>query len=290
MAGVWPSPSAQRVVPLSAQMSVQYVLVRRGYNPTHDDPLPATPCRNDVFAHDAAGGTDPRGAAAGCASVCAGTGGCAAFWSYDAVAMASTYGRCCLKGVDWVNGSFADPSAWRVIRGGAFYAMQQPPAPPTPPTPAPPTPVPSTSPAARCFLPYRAGSTSGYISRPDSRVRFAALYVERSRSTYNATAADNGLDPYAGYGRFRFSGLLRLRNNETEVRLHTFIDRSIVEVFGQGGRAVTTARVYPSRSDSTAVGLYNAYNSNITFTSMQAWRLGSAALAQPPNSEAKAKV
>ena len=97
-------------------------------------------------------------------------------------------------------------------------------------------------------------------------MRFAALYVERSRSTYNATAAGLGLDPYAGYGRFRFSGLLRLRSNETEVRLHAFIDRSIVEVFGQEGRAVTTARVYPSRGDSTAVGLYNAYNSNITFT------------------------
>jgi hypothetical protein len=66
----------------------------------------------------------------GCAELCVRTASCAAFWSYTDAASSSEFGRCCLKGAGWVNGSF--PTDWRKIPGGGFYAMSGPPAPPTP--------------------------------------------------------------------------------------------------------------------------------------------------------------
>ena len=40
------------------------------------------------------------------------------------------------------------------------------------------------------------------------------------------------------------------------MNLQVFADKSIVEVFSQGGRAVVTARVYPTLPQSTKIGVY----------------------------------
>src|SRR5205823_13036139 len=51
-----------------------------------------------------------------------------------------------------------------------------------------------------------------------------------------------------------YSGPLALSSGET-LRLHVFLDRSVVEVFGNE-RACITSRVYPSRADSLGVELF----------------------------------
>ena len=52
------------------------------------------------------------------------------------------------------------------------------------------------------------------------------------------------------------SGPLQLEEDEL-LRLHVFIDRSILEVFANG-RLCLTSRIYPTRSDSTGIGLFAA--------------------------------
>jgi len=248
-----------------------------GRAPLVDDALPGVPCKSGVFAGDPG---QPDRAANGCADWCGATGGCGAFWSYTAPSSAS-YGRCCLKGAHWVN-STDYAHDWRTIPGGGFYALLGPTRPPTPAPPTPPPTPPPPPPRAACWLPYRAGSTSGYVARAGAGVRYASLYVDRARSSYNATRAAATAEPgggyggYGGYGSFRFSGLLRLLGNESAVRLHAFVDRSIVELFGAGGRAVATARVYPGRADSVRVGAFSAGGAGATLLALDAWEMGSA--------------
>jgi beta-fructofuranosidase len=41
------------------------------------------------------------------------------------------------------------------------------------------------------------------------------------------------------------------------LKLRVFVDRSVVEVFANGGRQAVTRRIYPSRPDSTGVALFS---------------------------------
>lgn len=59
----------------------------------------------------------------------------------------------------------------------------------------------------------------------------------------------------------------------TKLRLHILMDRSSVEVFTNEGRVVLTARVYPTRGDSTGVDLF-AEGGTAALTRLDAWRLG----------------
>ena len=57
------------------------------------------------------------------------------------------------------------------------------------------------------------------------------------------------------------------------LKLHVFIDRSIVEVF-INGRQCVTARVYPDRSDSIGVSL-RAQGKDAKLRSLDAWQMKS---------------
>ena len=57
------------------------------------------------------------------------------------------------------------------------------------------------------------------------------------------------------------------------MKLHVFIDKSIVEVFVNGVQCVA-ARVYPGRGDSLGVSL-KSINKDAELTSAQAWQMRS---------------
>lgn len=66
------------------------------------------------------------------------------------------------------------------------------------------------------------------------------------------------------------SGPLELEQDEL-LRLHVFIDRSILEVFANG-RLCLTSRIYPTRPDSTGVGLFSTGGSAM-LRSMDVWSM-----------------
>lgn len=63
------------------------------------------------------------------------------------------------------------------------------------------------------------------------------------------------------------------RGKGEPIRLHIFLDRSVVEVFANG-KACVAARVYPGREDSLGVSL-RAQGSGATLVSFDAWQMGS---------------
>jgi beta-fructofuranosidase len=82
---------------------------------------------------------------------------------------------------------------------------------------------------------------------------------EETRVVYGAAEGTLGIDR----GRSSLSpdvelgvheGQFALRSEET-LRLHVFLDRSVIEVFA-GGRASITSRVYPSRKDSLGIAAF----------------------------------
>ena len=66
------------------------------------------------------------------------------------------------------------------------------------------------------------------------------------------------------------SGPLELERGEF-LRLHVLIDRSILEVFANG-RLCMASRIFPTRPDSTGVGLVAAGGS-ATLRSMDVWSM-----------------
>jgi beta-fructofuranosidase len=80
----------------------------------------------------------------------------------------------------------------------------------------------------------------------------------------------------SGVGQSNNPGISRCRVEPSEggrVRLHIFLDRSSVEVFANGGRAVITQRIYPN-PQSLDVGFY-VQGEAVHIHSMDIWRLGS---------------
>ncbi len=64
------------------------------------------------------------------------------------------------------------------------------------------------------------------------------------------------------------SGSLGLERGEL-IRLHVFIERSILEVFANG-RLCMTSRIRPTRPDSTGIGLFAA-GGPAALRSMEVW-------------------
>jgi beta-fructofuranosidase len=91
--------------------------------------------------------------------------------------------------------------------------------------------------------------------------RSGILTIDRSRSS---------LDPSAY--RHPLSGRLELDGGES-LRIRVFVDHSIVEVFAND-RLCLTARIYPSREDSTLVGL-RADGGQARLESLRAWEMKS---------------
>ena len=106
-------------------------------------------------------------------------------------------------------------------------------------------------------------------------MRFVQLYVERTKSWLHNASCGKLAD--CGYGRFGYAQTLRLLPTDTSLELHVFADRSIVEAFGQGGRAAVTARVYPTLASSEGVGLYSNIEVDAT---VDAWALKSANVSE----------
>ncbi|MGH2562481.1 MAG: GH32 C-terminal domain-containing protein, partial [Thermomicrobiales bacterium] len=63
------------------------------------------------------------------------------------------------------------------------------------------------------------------------------------------------------------------RSPDEPLRLHVFLDGSVIEVFANG-RASITDRIYPSRPDSLGVGLL-ARAGRATLTSLDVWEMDS---------------
>eukprot|EP00948_MAST-09A_sp_MAST-9A-sp1_P002775 g2775.t1 len=122
------------------------------------------------------------------------------------------------------------------------------------------------------FLPYHNKSISGYIHLPT--LRFMSLYIDRTHSTKMVPITNTNYS----YPKFNYSKLLMVVSNEDAINLHVFVDRSIVEVFAQGGRSVVTARVYPSKPSSTRVGVFNegTVESDVQVLNFDAWELSGA--------------
>jgi len=73
-----------------------------------------------------------------------------------------------------------------------------------------------------------------------------------------------------------FTGIHKapLKSIDGEITLHLFIDRSSVELFGNGGRAVITNRIFPSEG-SDGISLFTE-NGNARLVSLDIWQLKSA--------------
>lgn len=56
------------------------------------------------------------------------------------------------------------------------------------------------------------------------------------------------------------------------VRLHIFVDRSVIEVFADNGRVCLAESVYPTRPDSLGIGLF-AHGGRARLRSMEVWEL-----------------
>jgi sucrose-6-phosphate hydrolase SacC (GH32 family) len=63
----------------------------------------------------------------------------------------------------------------------------------------------------------------------------------------------------------------RLRENES-LRLRIFVDKSVVEVFVNGGRQAAMRRIYPSRKDSVGVSLFSI-GGPASATTIEAWEM-----------------
>ena len=148
------------------------------------------------------------------------------------------------------------------------------------------------------FLPYHGGGASakkvgsvvvsGYIHT--KMIRFMSLYVDRTSTTVAVPVTNTNYT----YPNFNYSKLLMVvleeDNKEEMVKIHAFIDRSIVEVFAQNGRSVVTARVYPFHKSSNRVGMYRrgtGGGKTIQVQSFRAWKMNTALAKEEPEEEHK---
>jgi beta-fructofuranosidase len=102
------------------------------------------------------------------------------------------------------------------------------------------------------------------------------VFLDRNQGELWLDREDASEDPSAFGGRF--GGHVDLDADHTELRV--VLDRSIIEVFVDG-RVTLTARVYPSRADSTGVEVAGSAAA-VADTSLRAWTLGSIWDPAPP--------
>ncbi len=62
--------------------------------------------------------------------------------------------------------------------------------------------------------------------------------------------------------------------SQRTIRLHVFLDRSVIEVF-LDGRATLSSRIYPSRPDSLGVQLFCRQGDRVVFKSVDVWQMAS---------------
>ena len=115
--------------------------------------------------------------------------------------------------------------------------------------------------APGCFLPSYNFSQPAVsaVAQQQSSIKFAQLYIDRTSSWIideNCGSHDKQRGRDCSFGHFGYASTLRVLPRIDEgLRVHVFGDRSIVELFGTDGRAVVTARVYPTLPSSDRLGL-----------------------------------
>ena len=126
------------------------------------------------------------------------------------------------------------------------------------------------------FQPRRASDTSA-AHEFGIKVRCSPDGTEQTRIVYDRLARRLAVDRdrsslSSDVQRGTQAGTLELPAGES-LKLHIFLDRSVVEVYANG-RACVTSRVYPSRSDSLGVDLF-ALGGTIRLKSIDVWQMGS---------------
>ncbi|CAK9181724.1 unnamed protein product [Ilex paraguariensis] len=78
-----------------------------------------------------------------------------------------------------------------------------------------------------------------------------------------------------------FGAFIEIDPHRENISLRTLIDHSIVESFGDEGRACITARVYPELAIGEEAHLYafNYGSQSVTITSLSAWSMKAAQIA-----------
>jgi sucrose-6-phosphate hydrolase SacC (GH32 family) len=106
-------------------------------------------------------------------------------------------------------------------------------------------------------------------------VRRAPDGKEQTSITYNRTSGQllverehSSLSP--DVDRRSQGGAFSLAADET-LKLHVFLDASVIEIF-VNDRACLTTRIYPSRSDSLGIGVF-ARGNNARLKALDAWEM-----------------
>ncbi|MDS0279303.1 GH32 C-terminal domain-containing protein [Halomicroarcula sp. S1AR25-4] len=91
------------------------------------------------------------------------------------------------------------------------------------------------------------------------KIRHREVVVDRSQSSNSDAAADSS------------DSMPLTLDEDGTFSLHLFLDRSVLELFTNDAQALTS-RIYPTRPDSTGVGLY-ADDCEVTVRSLDVWEL-----------------
>jgi len=104
---------------------------------------------------------------------------------------------------------------------------------------------------------------------PDGTEQTLIFYSYESRSL-NVDRERSSLSPEVD--RYEQGGPLELTAGTT-LKLHIFLDKSVVEVFANG-QVCLTSRIYPSRTNSLGIGLF-ARGGSVELKSMDIWEMRS---------------
>lgn len=104
---------------------------------------------------------------------------------------------------------------------------------------------------------------------PDGTEQTLIFYSYESRSL-NVNRERSSLSPEVD--RYEQGGPLELTAGRT-LKLHIFLDKSVVEVFANG-QVCLTSRIYPSRTNSLGIGLF-ARGGSVELKSMDIWEMDS---------------
>ena len=126
------------------------------------------------------------------------------------------------------------------------------------------------------FQPDHA-TDAGMAEQFGIEVRCSPDGTEQTRIVYDRLARRLAIDRErsslsSDVHRGRQEGALEMSAGES-LKLHLFLDRSVIEVYANG-RACVTSRVYPSRADSLGVALF-ALGGSIGLKTMDVWQMGS---------------